>query len=616
MKALTSECRSSACPVWGEGWGSRLHSGLYSRRSRPFDSIRTIVSTILFAALISRLPSVAAGREDLKKPNFLIIVADDMGFSDLGCYGGEISTPNLDGLAQNGVRFTQFYNCAVCWPTRSALITGYYPEQVRMNPPDGRPLPKWATTLPRLLKPFGYRSYQSGKWHVLAAPRVCADGGFDHSYLIQDEDRHFNPIFLCEDDRKLPPIPAGTDYYNTTAIADHAIAYLKEHRQKHPDCPFFSYVAFLAPHFPLQAPGADVARYGNRYLKGWDVVRAERYRREKELGIINCALAAPEPTIRASVFPRPGGNLDPGRDASGRPYYIAGSSAMSLIGPGEVAYAIPWKDLTAEQQRFQAAKMAIHAAMVDRIDREIGRILAQVKAMGAWDNTVVFFLSDNGASAQILVRGDGNDRQAPPGSAKSYLCLGPGWATASNTPFRRYKMWVQEGGISTPLIVHWPAGIVGRGELRHTVGHVIDLLPTIFDLASGTAAPPPVPHGAPPLPGRSLVPAFAKDVAIQRNFLCFNCMGDRGLLMGNWKLVSSVTDYNRWFLYDFTDDRAESNDLAAKEPNRVRQMAARWTELETEFRREAEGMTAGKASHAASDGLTFNRSFRTPDPDD
>ena len=369
-----------------------------------------------------------ASSSPTKPPNILIILADDMGYSDLGCYGGEIQTPNIDGLAKDGIRFTQFYNTARCWPSRAAIMTGYYAQQVRADPPQGR-VPSWAQTIPQVLKPFGYRSYHSGKWHIFGEPKSCADAGFDHSYRIDDPNHHFNPKVLSLDDHPLPPVPPDSGYYDTTAIADHMIDFLKEHQEKYPDQPFFGYVAYLSPHFPLMAPPQDIAKYKDRYLEGWDAVRVERLAREKQMGLVNCELSAREPQIRAADCP-------PGAEAK--------------ISPDEIAYALPWDSLSQDQKNFQAAKMAVHAAMVDRLDQETGRILDQVKAMGAWDNTIIFVLSDNGASSELMLRGDGNDQTAPAGSAKSFLCIGPGWATMSNTPFRRYKMWVQEGGISTP----------------------------------------------------------------------------------------------------------------------------------------------------------------------
>jgi arylsulfatase len=488
----------------------------------------------------------------------LVILADDLGFSDIGCYGGEIATPTLDALARGGVRFTQFYNTARCWPTRSALLSGYYPQQLRMDPPRGR-LPEWARLLPHPLRAAGYRSYHSGKWHINGAPKVLADGGFDRSYRLDDHDRYHAPKQHQEDDR---PLPEGKTYV-TTAIADHAIRCLKDHAEQHAEKPFFSYVAFTSPHFPLHALREDIDRYRDRYLEGWDVVREQRMARLQKEGIV-------------------AGELSP-RDPDFRPRYLK-PEFLTRLGAGETERVVAWDSLTAEQKRFQATKMAIHAAMVDRMDREIGRILDQVRTMGRLENTAVLFLSDNGADATILIRGDGHDPAADPGAAGSYLCLGPGWATAANTPFRWHKVWVYEGGTSTPFIVHWPRGLSARGELRRSPAHVIDVVPTLFEL-TGAA---PLSTGAPPAPGRSLVPALARDVPIPRDEIYFHHEGNRALRQGDWKLVSVREREDRWELYDLSRDRAEIHDLAAREPDRVRAMAARWKELTDLFARHAQ----------------------------
>jgi arylsulfatase len=506
--------------------------------------------------------ATSAAAAELPRPNILFILADDLGFSDLGCYGSDIRTPNLDRLAGDGLRFTQFYNTARCWPTRSALITGYYPQQIHMDPPQGR-LPLWTRTLPQWLRPLGYRSYHSGKWHVFGAPNPVGDAGFDHSYTLDDHDRNFNPKQHREDDRPLPPVAKNSGYYTTTAFADHAIRCLKEHAEKYARQPFFSYLAFTVPHFPLQAPAEDIARYQDQYLKGWDVVREERWQNLRKMGIVNCGLAPLEPAFT----PR---------------YFVPG--VLEQIGPGESKHAVPWEQLSEVQKRFQAAKMAIHAAMIDRMDQEIGRVLAQVRAMGAWDNTIIIFLSDNGTDATLMVRGDGNDRTAAPGSAASFLCLGPGWSSAGNAPFRHHKVWTHEGGISTPLIVHWPKGLAAHGELRHDVGHVIDFVPTLLELAGAKAERP---SGAPPLPGRSLVPAFAEDGTVGRDYVFFNHEGNRALRMGDYKLVSAREDQDVWELYDLASDRCEQHNLAAEQPERAHAMAARWQELQDQFTRDA-----------------------------
>jgi arylsulfatase len=306
----------------------------------------------------------------------------------------------------------------------------------------------------------------------------------------------------------------------------------------------------------------DIASYRDRYLKGWDAVREERWQRLRAMGIVNCKPAPLDSPLTPRYFHE---------------------KFMTNLGPGEVNHAMPWRELTQEQKEFQATKMAIHAAMVDRMDREIGRVLDQLRTMNALENTVIFFLSDNGADATLLIRGDGHDPLAPPGSAGSFLCIGPGWASASNAPFRRHKIWVNEGGISTPLIVHWPAGIRAKGKLRHDIGHVIDFVPTVLELTGAHASS--TWHGVevPPLPGRSLVPAFRKDGSVKRDFLYFNHEGNRALLMGKWKLVSAREDSDRWELFDLNRDRCEAVDLAAKQPKRVEQMEAKWKQFDEQL---------------------------------
>ncbi len=496
-------------------------------------------------------------------PNVLMILADDLGYSDLGCYGGEIETPNLDALAAGGLRFTQFYNTARCWPTRAAILTGYYAQQVgrdalpgvRGGARSGRPA--WAQLLPRMLKPLGYRCYHSGKWHVDSTPMK---EGFDHSYTMDDHNRFFYPERTTRDDKKLPAVEKGSDYYQTTAIASHAIECLQEHAEQHQDKPFFQYLAFTCPHFPLHAPAADIAKYRARYDAGWDVAREHRWRRIQELGLVSGHLSALEPEV-------------------GPPYHFA--DAIELLGAKEVNRELPWSELTAEQQAFQATKMEIHAAMVDRMDQEIGRVVEQLKASGAFDNTLILFLSDNGASAEIMVRGDGHDHDAAPGSAESYLCLGPGWSSAANTPFRRHKTWVHEGGISTPLIAHWPQGISGHGQLRTQVGHVVDIAPTIIELAGGTWPSEVGGQKLPPLPGLSLAGILAEDAPSQERTVWWLHEGNKAIRQGDFKLVAAKEE--TWQLYDLTTDRAESKDLAGKMPDKAKRLEAQWNRITEQY---------------------------------
>jgi arylsulfatase A-like enzyme len=495
-----------------------------------------------------------------KKPNVLLLLADDLGFSDLGCYGGEIETPNLDNLAANGLRYTQFYNTARCWPTRGAIMTGYYAQQVRRDAvPDVKSgnagtRPEWAVLLPELLKAAGYRSYHSGKWHIDGMP---LKNGFEHSYSLNDHDRHFAPKNHTEDDMKLPPADAKAGYYSSTAIADHAIKCLKEHGDRHKAEPFFSFVAFTAPHFPVQAPAADVAKYKKKYLAGWDQLREERWKRQKDLKLGDVL-----PAIEREIGP---------------PY--ARPDDIKKLGPNEVNKPLVWKEMTAEQQAFQADKMAVHAAMVDRMDREIGRILDTLKKAGTLDDTLVLFLSDNGASAEIMVRGDGHDPHAECGTGATFLSIGPGWSSLCNTPFRRHKTWVHEGGICTPLVVSWPRGIAAKGEVRHTPGHVIDVVPTVLELAGVGREPK---KDVPPMPGRTMTPTFTKGSAVTRDTIWWQHEGNRALRVGHWKIVAAGKTAE-WELYDLSNDRTEGKNLAKEMPEKVKELSAMWEKQTAEI---------------------------------
>lgn len=496
-----------------------------------------------------------------EKPNVVIILADDLGFSDAGCYGGEIATPNLDFLAANGLRFTQSYNTARCWPTRSALLTGYYAQQIHRDalpdvPGGGQGVrQKWAKLLPERLKSAGYRSYHSGKWHIDG--EVIA-GGFDRSLHTKNDGNFFTAKGNLLNDVLVKPADDETGYYVTTATADHAIDCLKDHAANHKNSPFFQYIAFVSPHFPLHALPQDIAKYRDTYIDGWDEMRKARFARQKKMGITETTLSELE------------------RDV-GPPY--AFPDAMEKLGPGEVNRPLPWSELTGEQRRFQATKMAIHAAMVDRMDQEIGRVLEQLRAMGAYENTLIFFASDNGASAEIMVRHGGHDPSAAPGSAATYLCLGPGFSSACNTPFRRHKTWVHEGGNSTPLIVHWPKGIAAKNELRHTPGHVIDIVPTVLELAGVELERQSNGEWIPTAPGKSLVPALAQDINIQRDSIWWLHEGNRAIRVGYWKLVAAKGD--PWELYDLRSDRAEQHNLASQMPDKVKELEKAW-QLQTD----------------------------------
>jgi arylsulfatase len=513
------------------------------------------------------LAAVAAGANAAEKPNIVFILADDLGYSDLGCYGGEIETPNLDRLAGGGLRFTQFYNTARCWPTRGALLTGYYAQQIHRDAlpglgGGGRGVRQnWARLLPDFLKPHGYRNYHSGKWHI---DGKVLDGGFDRSLNMRNQGNFFTAKGNLLDDLPVKPSADESGYYATIATVDHAIDCLQEHADQYADHPFFHYVAFIAPHFPLHALPDDIARYRDKYPDGWGVMRERRFARQREMNLVNTTLSKLEPDV-------------------GPPYHFP--DALEKLGPGEINRPLPWKELTEKQRRFQATKMAIHAAMVDRMDREIGRLIEQLKAMGVYENTLIFFASDNGASAEIMVRHGGHDPQATAGSAATYLCLGPGFSSASNTPFRRHKTWVHEGGIATPLVVHWPAGIQARGELRHTPAHVIDFVPTILDILGMEKPTEWDGEPIPPAPGRSLVPAFHRDVTVHRDLLWWLHEGNRAIRVGHWKLVAAKDD--PWELYDLRTDRAESHNLAREQPEKARELEALWNRQLEDMRRLA-----------------------------
>ena len=504
--------------------------------------------------------AAAAFAQARRKTNFLIILADDMGYSDAGCYGGDIDTPNLNRLAAGGLRFTQAYSTARCGPSRSCLLTGQYAQQTACDVMTPGNIPDWTRFAPQHMKPLGYRSYHSGKWHIRFRP--LASAGFDRSYTLLDQNRFFTPTGHLLNDERLPSPKLSDGFYATNAIADYAVKFLEEHARDHASDPFYFYLAFTSPHFPLQARQEDIDLYKDRFAEGWDVARQRRHERMKKMGLVNCKLAPLEP----GVWP---------------PWNTKPEDQLPGFGPGEVHNAVPWASLTREQKDFQRTKMAIHAAMITRMDREIGRVLDQLKRMNAYDDTLILFLSDNGASAEIMIRADGHDRAAPPGSARTHLCLGPGWSSAANAPFRLHKSWVHEGGISSPCIAHWPHGIAEKGKLRHNPCHFVDVVPTLIDLGGGDPVKA-MPPGAPPLAGKTIAPAFKKDHTVSREFLYFNHNNNRALRQGDWKLVAAGAD-GPWELYNVASDRCEQKNLLAEEPKRAESMAALWKSTDREF---------------------------------
>lgn len=513
----------------------------------------------LISLSIALLMSMNVSAKNLsvpKKPNIIIIMADDMGFSDLGSYGGEIETPNIDALARKGLRFTDFYNAARCWPTRTSLLTGFYERSVSSLPVTGEEgFKSWAPFLPHYLKPQGYRSYMAGKLHVVGADDAVA-AGFDHSYFTPIVGWYRSPQKILVDGKEIPSPDPESGYHLTDKIGDKMLEYLDDHHKNHKDKPFFLYGAHMAPHWPLEAHQKDIDKYKDKYDAGWDVIRQQRKQRLKELGIVDGDLYPMEPQIDAHP------------------------ENTERYGPDEVYSAVPWSSLTQAQKDFQSDKFAIHAALVDQLDRNVGRVIRKLKEIGEFENTIIFFNSDNGASSEIFTQMP-HDKTLPMGSWGTYLGIGPAWSSASNTPFRRHKTHVHEGGIASPFIVHWPAGIKKPG-LRHEPAHVIDYIPTLLELSGGQALTEHRGQKIPlALPGKSLVPLFKQETDLDRELLFFEHEGNEAMRMGDWKVVRGKNE--AWQLFNLKEDRTETNDLAKKYPQRLQKMVKRLNEHKDEI---------------------------------
>lgn len=528
-------------------------------------------------------------------PNIVLIMSDDMGYSDIGCYGGEIQTPTLDRLATGGLRLTQFYNTARCCPTRASLLTGLYPHQAGIGHMmedkglDGYrgDLNRRCATIAEVLRPAGYGTYAVGKWHVTKATQP--DGNKDNWPLQRGFDRYYgtitgagsfyDPGTLSRDNAMISPYAdpeyKPKQYYYTDAISDHAVRFIGDHHKAAADKPFFLYVAYTAAHWPMHALEEDIAKYKGKYDGGYEPIRWARFERTKRLGLIP-----------------PDTELSP----------TAGA----------------WDNVA--DKAWETRCMEVYAAMIDRLDQGIGRIVSELERTGRLENTLIFFLQDNGGCAETVGRQataevpverpakpphepqgpnfidtavrptrtrDGhNVRTGPgamPGPYDTFIAYGQGWANVSNTPFREYKHWVHEGGISTPLVVHWPAGIKRHGELVRTPGHLIDIMATCVDV-SGAKYPPAASaeRESPgqsastiqPLAGKSLVPAF-DGKPIEREAIYWEHEGNRAMRVGSWKLVAKGPAGN-WELYDIDRDRSEMHDLASQQPERVQQMVAQW----------------------------------------
>lgn len=490
-------------------------------------------------------PAAAAGR-----PNVIIMMADDMGYSDVGCYGSEIATPNIDGLAADGLRFTQFYNTGRCCPTRAALLTGLYPHAAgvgHMTANKGYPsyqgfLNDRCVTVAEGLKSAGYTTLMAGKWHVGGKPHQWPHArGFDRSFgtpsgggvYFKGTLKVRKGVYFVEGDRRLRAAELPDDLYVTETFTDYALKFLDEASGR--GKPFFLYLAHIAPHWPLQAKPADIAKYKGEYDAGWGAIRAARFAKQKRLGVVT-----------------------PEQKLSRKHWQVK-----------------RWQSKPAEERRDLARRMEIYAAQIDCIDQNIGRLVAKLRELNALDDTLILFLSDNGCSAEGGPGGFSRGRKgAPIGTALSYASAGLEWANVCDTPLRKFKTFTHEGGISTPLIAHWPNGITRRGAIDRTAGHVVDLLPTCLELAG--AAYPKSRDGKPvkPTAGRSLVPAFAGKSVPRPEGLFWEHQGNKAVRLGEWKLVK--TGKKPWELYHLGRDRAEANDLAAAMPAKVKELKSLW----------------------------------------
>ncbi|UAY56895.1 arylsulfatase [Arachidicoccus terrestris] len=503
----------------------------------------------LFLCLLTVIPVTA----QQKRPNIILIMADDMGYSDIGCYGGEIHTPNIDRLASEGIRFRQFYNGARCCPTRASLMTGLYAHQAGMGwmvvADMGRPayqgnLNNTSVTIAEVLKAAGYDTYMTGKWHLTNERKIEGNvidnwpkqRGFNHYFgIIPGGANYFTPTIYSDNKRYKAP----DSFYLTNAISDTSVGYIEEHFDKHPDKPMFMYVAYTSPHWPLQALQKDIAKYTDYYQKGWDSIRSERFARQKELKLFK---------------------------------------KNTILSPRDSAVQA-WKDVPKDKQTEMVKRMAIYAAQVDIMDQGIGRIIAKLKEEHQLDNTLIFFLSDNGACAEFISSGQTKEVNGKQNSFESYRI---NWANVSSTPFKEYKHFTYEGGIATPLIVHWPNGIAKslNNTFAKGYGHITDIMATCIDVAQANYPAKYHGHTITPLEGQSLAAVFTGDSVIHHTTY-WEHEANIAMRDGKWKLVASTPE-NKTFdtktlrLYNLEEDPTEMNDLAKKFPERVQSMYNQW----------------------------------------
>ena len=463
------------------------------------------------------------------RPNIVLIMADDLGFSDLGCYGSEIKTPNLDQLALDGLRFSQFYNTAKCHSSRVSLLTGLYCDQA------GSTKLNRGSTLAEVLKPAGYSTWMSGKWHLDKQP---TDFGFEKYWGHLSGATNFftgdNSFRLNGQEWKVPKNLNNKPFYTTHAITDFALDFIDQDNIGKSTDPFFLYVAFNAPHYPLQAPEVDVAKYKGFYDQGWDKLRNTRYQKQISTGLI---------PKKFKLSPR-------------APYVPA------------------WDSLTDSEKSWESTRMEVFAAMIDLVDQNIGRLITNLKKRNVFENTLILFCADNGGCPFERTRG----RNLPPWDPKSYWTYDASWAQVSNTPFRLYKQNQHEGGISSPLIAHWPKGLKTEpGRITRQPAHLIDFMATFLELGQAKYPTRINDREIDPLEGKSLVPIFKGMQREAHKSLYFHFGSDRAIREGKWKLVSAKG--GKWELYDLAKDRTELNDLAKKYPTRVQKMSENWFDI-------------------------------------
>ncbi len=521
------------------------------------------ITTVGCAQAIAPLQSAQASqKQSSPRPNVLIILADDLGWSDLGCYGSEIKTPNLDAIARGGLRFTQFYNSARCSPSRASLLTGLHPHQVGVPVLDS-PLNDKCVTLPEVLGPVGYRTYMVGKWH-LTDRSTPVMRGFDEFYGMLGG---FNTYW--EESPYNTRLPAGHparsykpgSYYSTNAYGDYALDFMKDGKTS--GKPWFMYLAFNAPHFPLHAPEEAIRKYETLYrTKGWDTIRADRLARQKKLGLVSDGITLPpRDIVPANFINRKTGWADK---------------------------QIPsWNSLPMDRRADLARRMAVYAASVDIMDQNIGRITDHLKKTGEWNNTLIFFLSDNGGCAEwdpygfdaldspnnILHKGENLKKVGGP---DSYISYGSGWANVSNTPLRLFKHYAEEGGIRTPMIAHWPEGLKTKGgAFSAQLGYVTDFMPTLVELCGASYPAERNGRSIQPVEGTSLASSFRGDKVKPRT-LFIEHEGNRMMREGDWKLVARSG--SPWELYDLSKDPTEMVNLAANRPELKKKMRTAWSD--------------------------------------